>query len=274
MACFLNHPSCIRSVPGVTNMLRILSFSFALLAGAVAAQTEELVVDLSQNHVAITADYSGSEIFVFGAIKRDHPLPEGTAPLEVAIVVEGPLEPVTVRRKEKKLGIWVNAASVEVEEAPSFFAVATTGPLDEILTESMQADYAIGIDHAVRRLAHDSDNPDMESFNEAVTRIRVDSGLYSERDGIVHLTDETLFRASIQLPANLVEGDFSAKVFLIRDRNVISQTTVGIEVRKTGLERWLYNLAQDQALLYGLMSLLVALVAGYGASELFRLLKR
>lgn len=258
---------------GGTKMIRILALTFALIAAPLLAQ-EEVIVDLSQNRVAITADFAGSEIFVFGAVKRDHAVPEDAAPLEVVIIIEGPLEQVTVRRKEKKFGIWVNTDSVTVDEAPSFFTVASTGPLDEILTDGMRQDNAIGLDYAVRRQAHNVEGIDIETFNEAVTRIRVDSGLYSEREGIIHLTAETLFQTSIQLPANLVEGDYTAKVFLIRDRNIVSETAVDITVRKEGLERWLYNLAHEQALIYGLLSLLVALMAGYGASEIFRLLKR
>ena len=254
-------------------MIRILSLALALIAAPLAAQ-ESVVVDLSQNRVAITATYSGSEIFVFGAVKRDAPLAEDIAPLDVVIVVEGPLEHTVVRKKDKTLGIWVNTESVVIDAAPSFFTVATTGPLNEILDEEDQLEYAIGLDHAVRPQAHEEPNVDMVTFAEAITRIRVDEGLYSEREGIISLTSETLFNASIQLPANLVEGDYTARIYLIRDRNIVSDTSVGITVRKEGLERWLYNLAHEQALLYGLLSLLVALVAGYGASEIFRLLKR
>jgi len=75
------------------------------------------------------------------------------------------------------------------------------------------------------------------------------------------------------LPANLIEGEYTTKIFLIRDQQIVGQTSIQISVRKTGIERWIYNLAQEQALIYGLLSLLVALVAGYGASEIFRRLK-
>ena len=46
-----------------------------------------------------------------------------------------------------------------------------------------------------------------------------------------------------------------------------------IDVRKAGLERFLFALAQDQPLLYGLASLLLAVFAGWGASEVFRRLR-
>ncbi|NOR61705.1 MAG: hypothetical protein GQ535_04315 [Rhodobacteraceae bacterium] len=252
-------------------MLRILITAIMLIASPLMAQ-EDVVVDLSQNRVDITATFAGSNIFVFGAVKREAPLPEGTGPLDVAIVIEGPLETVTVRRKEKKLGIWVNTDSVEVHEAPSFFTIATTRPLVEMLNEGDRRDYAIGLDFAVRPQGPSEE--DVESFAEAVIRIRQDDGLYSQREGIVNLTEETLFEADISLPANLVEGDYNVRIYLIRDKNIVSDATVGIAVRKAGLEAWLYNLSREYALLYGLLSIFVALAAGYGASEIFRRLKR
>lgn len=252
-------------------MIRFLIAAFALAGTSLAAQ-EAVVVDLSQNRVEITATYSGSNIFVFGAVKRDTPLPAGTGPLDVAIVVEGPLETITVRKKEYKLGIWVNAESIEVHEAPSFFTIATTRPLSEMLNEGDLRDYAIGLDYAVRPQPVSGENVD--DFAESVIRIRQDDGLYSQREGIVTLTEEVLFEADIVLPANLVEGDYTARIYLIREKNIVADTSVGIKVRKAGLEVWLYNLAHDYPLIYGLLSLLVALIAGYGASEFFGRLKR
>jgi len=252
-------------------MLRSLIIAITLIATPLMAQ-ETVVVDLSQNRVEITATYSGSDIFVFGAVKREAPLPEGTGPLDVAIVIEGPLETVTVRKKEKKLGIWVNSEAVEVYAAPSFFTIATTRPLDDMLNEGDRRDYAIGMDFAVR--PQGSTQTDIETFAEAVIRIREADGLYSEREGLINLTDDILFEADILLPANLVEGDYTVRVYLVRDKNIVADTALDITVRKAGLEVWLYDLSRNSPLIYGLLSLLVALVAGYGASEIFRRLKR
>jgi hypothetical protein len=76
------------------------------------------------------------------------------------------------------------------------------------------------------------------------------------------------------LPANLVEGDYSAQFFLVRDRAVISSGTTTIRVEKTGLERWLYNLSRQQPLAYGLMSVALALAAGWLAAAAFGIIRR
>ena len=114
---------------------------FALLCLLLPAQAhafaaEDVVADLSQNRVSINTSFDGSEILVFGAVKRSRPVPVGTPPLEVIITVSGPSEPVTVRKKDRRLGIWVNTESVDIDAAPSFYAVATSGALGDVLTET------------------------------------------------------------------------------------------------------------------------------------------
>ena len=36
-------------------------------------QAEEVVLGLSRNNVAITANFDGSELLIFGAVKREEP---------------------------------------------------------------------------------------------------------------------------------------------------------------------------------------------------------
>ena len=87
------------------------------------------------------------------------------------------------------------------------------------------------------------------------------------------MAEQTLFRTSVELPANLTEGDYRTRVFLVRDRAVVSEFETVINVRKVGLERWLFTLSRERPLIYGLMSLFIAIAAGWGASTAFRLVK-
>ncbi|NJK42722.1 MAG: hypothetical protein HC937_03435 [Aquincola sp.] len=128
-------------------MIRALLALLCLAAPALAQET--IVSGLSQNRVSITADFDGSEILIYGAVKRDTPPPEG-GPLEVIVTVEGPSTPVTVRRKARVAGIWVNTDAVVVDSAPSFYAVATTGPLRHILSDTENLRHGITIERVIR----------------------------------------------------------------------------------------------------------------------------
>ena len=75
------------------------------------------------------------------------------------------------------------------------------------------------------------------------------------------------------MPANLTEGAYPTRIFLTREGKVVSSYSTEIEVRKVGLERWLFTMSREQPLIYGLMSLAIAIAAGWGASAAFRLVR-
>ncbi len=251
-------------------MLRLLLTLLLLSTPAFAQET--VVAGLSQNRVSITATFEGTGILIFGAVKREAPPPD-TGPLHVIVEVAGPPNPVTVRRKERRFGIWVNKDVVEVDEAPSFYAIASTAPLNEILSETEDLRYKISVVRLIRSVGAPYSVSDPNRFAEAVIRIRQDNGLYSEASGNVELTDETLFKTEIDLPSNLVEGDYSARIFLTRDQKVVDAFETTIAVQKVGLERWIYNLAHQRPLIYGILSLTIAIFAGWTASAIFRMLR-
>ncbi len=253
-------------------MLKRLIALLILCCTPALAVDEQVVLGLSQDRVAITATFDGSEILIFGAVKRETPIPPGP-PLEVIVAVAGPSSPVMVRRKARKLGIWVNTDSVLVDLAPSFYAVATSGPLGDILSDTEDLRYRISIERAIRSVGAAMHIRGAQSFADAVVRIREDEGLYSIRENTVAVDEQTLFRTSIAMPADLTEGDYRARIFLTRGKQVISQFETTIDVRKVGLERFLYNLSRQQPVWYGLMSLVIAIAAGWGASTAFRLLR-
>lgn len=239
------------------------------LLAALPAQAEEIVTGVSQNRIAITADFDGSEILIFGAVKREAPVPEGQ--MNVIVTVAGPSQPVMVRRKERIFGIWVNRDAVEVDLAPSFYAIATTGPLSEILKDIEDLRHKISIPRAIRSVG--AKVIGAEAFTDALIRIRSAADLYKVNENTIDLRSDTLFQTSVQLPANLTEGDYTVRTILTRNGDVIAIDETVIDVRKVGLERWLYNLAHERPLIYGLLSLTIAIVAGWGASAVFRYIR-
>ncbi len=245
-----------------------------LLALALPAAAQEVIVaGMSQNRVSITADFDGSEILIYGAVKRDAPPPEDVGALEVIVTVEGPSTPVAVRRKDRVVGIWINNASVRVDSAPSFYAVATTGPLDHILSDVDNLRYSITIERMIRAIGISDEADQAGEFVLALLRVRTNEGRYRVLEGKVELTEDTLFRTDVVLPANLTEGEYKVRLFLLRDKRVIASQERVIGVRKEGLERFVFNLAQEQPLIYGLVSLVLAALAGWGASAAFRLIR-
>ncbi|THD76312.1 hypothetical protein E7681_00275 [Thalassobius vesicularis] len=251
-------------------MIRLLVLLALLFARPLWAE-EAVVLGLSRDEVAITARFDGSDILIFGAVKRETAIP--TDPLDVIIAIAGPSSPVTLRRKDRVAGIWVNAASVQIGSAPSFYAVASSRPLTQVLSEDEDRRYGISVERSINAIVTPGMTVNANEFTQALLRIRKEEGVYQQLEGAVRVDQQTLFHSSIALPANLTEGTYRTRIFLAREGKVIARLQTKIDVRKVGLERFLYNLAQEQATLYGLLSLVIAVIAGWGASALFRLIR-
>ncbi|WP_372834806.1 TIGR02186 family protein, partial [Puniceibacterium confluentis] len=143
-------------------MMRLLA-ALLLLAAPALAQDEEVVLGLSQDQVAITADFDGSDILIFGAIKRETPIPDGP-PIEVLITVAGPSVPLTVRRKERRFGIWVNTDAVDIDSAPSFYAIATSAPWSQTISDVEDLRHRVSIRRAIRSVGAPMTVQDSQSF--------------------------------------------------------------------------------------------------------------
>ena len=251
--------------------VQLIAFLAALGLAAVGARADEKVIaGLSQHSVSLTTNFSGSQLFVYGAVQRVREPADGEK-LDVIVTITGPSAPVEVRRKERQYGIWINGRGVRVDRAPSFYAVATTGPFREILSHTDELRHRIGLDHVIQLIAPPEWAKDArEDYRRAVARIRETEGLYSIRPNTVSLTENTLFETRIKLPADLTEGDYVARIFLLRDKAVLDVFEETIEVRRAGIGQLIYSSAQDYPALYGLASILIALAAGWLASAFFR----
>jgi uncharacterized protein (TIGR02186 family) len=253
-------------------MIRAVLLALALSA-LPALAGEEIVSGLSQNRVAITANFDGSEILIYGAVKRDSPAPEDLGRMEVIVTVEGPSTPLVIRRKAKVAGIWLNRDSVNIDAAPSFYAVATTGNLDEILSGTEDLRYSITLPQVIRAVGISAEASQPQDFVDSLQRLRLQEDRYRISERSVQFLEETLFRADVVLPANLTEGNYNVRIFLTRGGKVVDSSAAIIGVRKAGLERFLFRAAHDQPAAYGIAALVLAGLAGWIASFIFRFIR-
>jgi len=240
-----------------------IALLFVLVAGAASqVRPNGLVADLSDHLVAITTGFAGAEVLLFGAVEE---------PGDVVVVVRGPKEDVVMHRKSRLGGIWVNTAAMTFEEVPSFYAVAATRPLNEIAASSVLLRNQIGLEHLQIDLprAKASENVAKE-WRAALKRARQRENLYSADIGRVVFLGARLFRSDVFFPANVPTGTYQVQVYLIRDGAVASAQTTPLIVSKIGLEAEIFYFAHNNSALYGVVAILLALVAGWLAHIAFR----
>jgi uncharacterized protein (TIGR02186 family) len=228
-----------------------------------------LVPDVSQRDIEIIYSFTGAELLLFGAVLY----PGGRVPsdqVDIAVVVKGPSESILVREKQKIAGIWVNADAARFRSAPSFYAVATSRPLDRMVDERTAAIYELGIQNLQLSPA-DADTPsEANRFERGFIDLRQRAGLFVEQPGAVEITDGVLYRARIRIPARVPVGTYTAETFLVKDGKVIAGAVRDIAIRKGGFERFVAAAAEEHGVLYGLAAILVALGLGWIAGTAFR----
>ncbi len=240
-----------------------------LMLMVLPARAEQIVSGLSQSQVAINASFDGTAILIYGAAMRDAPPPSWPL-LQVIVTVEGPVVPIVVRQKARVAGIWINQGAVAIDGAPSFYAVMSTGALADILSPEEDRLHRVSIPMEIGAVQMEAGQGPAAEYLAAFQRIKEASGTYLLASDSVLLLQQSLFRTEVALPSNLIEGAYRVRIFLTRGGKVLDLQESQIAVNKAGLERFLFRLAQDQPLIYGLISLLIAGLAGWGASELFR----
>jgi uncharacterized protein (TIGR02186 family) len=222
------------------------------------------VYDLSSRLIAITTAFAGTQVLLYGAA----PGREG----EIAIVVRGPPREVTVRRKSRVGPIWINTSSLAFPNVPSFYAVASSVPLDELAGAGALARHELGADQL--RLVPDEGTglsaEEIATFRAALVRNQQRRGLFSTEPGTVSFLGDTLFRTRVVFPANVVPGDYQVQVLQFADGEVVGAQSSKLEIAKMGIEAELYDFAIGRPALYGLASILLALAAGWTANAVFR----
>ena len=118
-------------------MRRARAIVLAMLAPLALAQAQpRLVPDVSSRNVEIRYSFAGEELLLFGAIVYPNGRPPGPG-TDVAVVLKGPPERIVLREKQKVAGIWMNVGRVRFRSAPSFYAVASSRPLAQLIDERL-----------------------------------------------------------------------------------------------------------------------------------------
>lgn len=240
-----------------------------LLLSLIAADEPQLVPDVSQRTVEIQYSFTGANLLLFGAIVY----PDGRRPKEpadVVVVLKGPDQSILMREKEKVAGIWLNANRARFRSAPSFYAMASSRPIDKIVDERTAAIYELGVDKLQLSPSSLNDSAELERFQAGLVDVRRRVGLYVERPGAVEITDGVLYRARLPLSARVTVGDYTAETFLVQDGRVVAAAIRDITIRKSGFEQFIAIAAQRWSFLYGLTAILLAVGMGWAAGAIAR----
>jgi uncharacterized protein (TIGR02186 family) len=225
------------------------------------ARSEALVADLTSHLIAISTGFTGASVVLFGATD---------GPGDVAVVVRGPDRDVTVRRKSRIAGIWVNTQQLTFSNVPSFYSVAANRALDEIVAPATAAFYHLGTSNIELTAAKPYPPEAVAEFRAALLRSEQRSNLFPNSVGKVNFIGDRLFRTTIEFPSNVPTGTYFVEVLLIRNKDVVSGQTTPLVVSKVGIDADVFGFAGRQPGLYGAIAVAAAIVAGWLANLSYR----
>ena len=252
----------LASGPGAT--------SFAQTDPAPAFE-ERMEIGISTDEIAITSDFRGADLTIFGAIEGYDAALLAQGKYDIVVALEGPKDNATVRKKERVLGIWINTRSMTFELVPESYSLSSTRDVENIAETTALNSIGIGIQHIrLNPVGFLGDGSNLSEFREAFRRLKETEGYYQRDPGGVQFISASLFRATVKLPANVPNGTHVVRAHLFRDGMFVSEKALPLRVVKTGLEQMISNAAYDNPIPYGLFSVLLAVLTGWLASIMFR----
>jgi len=240
-----------------------VAVALALSVGlsAAPAHADSVIADLSSHAIAITTGFTGASVVLFGATD---------GPADVIAVVRGPERDETVWRKGKVAGIWTNAEAVTFANIPSFYGIAASRPLDDIISPAAAALHRIGIAN-LRFEPRGAVPPErLQLFTDALIAVQKNAGVFSPSHVKIYFLGDRLFRTTFTFPANIPTGTYLVEIFLVRDKEVVGGQTTPLIVSRVGVDAAVFDFAQRRSLAYGAIAVTMAVVAGWLASLPFR----
>ena len=247
------------------HFLFVFSLAALLMVPNLASASDnKMTAEVSTDLVQINTGFDGMNLLLFGTTNGAN---------NIIIVIQGPLETNIIRKKTRVASIWVNTEKVIIENVPTFYAIASTRPLNQITTQSILKKYGIGANNFLTNILKQANAKTMDisdEYKNALVRLKNKLGLYIDNPIKIKLIEEQLFRANIKFPANVSTGNYTAQIYSFKNGLLLDVINKPILVEKIGIGADVFRLAHSHSALYGIIAILIAVASGWIAAAIFR----
>lgn len=242
----------------------LVASGWALHGEALAALTAKA----NHDHIAIDFAYHGSTVTVRG---------ESEAGVDLVVKITAPDGEQVMKKKGKVAGfLWMNVGSLHLRNAPNLYEVFSTRRLDEILTPEERATHVIGYDALERRVEIEPAGtaPERAKWFREFVGFKESSRLYAEASG--RIATKALgngrqgYLLATDWPYQTPPGEYTVTVFAIEGGKVTDQAECEVHVEQIGVVKALASMARESAALYAIVSIAIALSAGFGVGVVLR----
>jgi uncharacterized protein (TIGR02186 family) len=248
------------------NYFLLVFFLTALLItkNLASAADNKMTAEVSTDLVQINTGFDGMNLLLFGTTNGAN---------DIIIVIKGPLETNIIRKKTRVASIWINTEKVIIENVPTFYAIASTRPLNQIAAQSILKEYGIGANNFSINLSKQPNAKTIDisdEYKNALIRLKNKLGLYIDNPIKIKLIEKQLFKANIKFPANVSTGKYTAEIYSFKNGLLLDVINKPILVEKIGIGADVFRLAHSHSALYGIIAILIAVASGWIAAAIFR----
>lgn len=263
--------------PNVTNSgLRaiLLTIALSLILFAPAYSFAHLTIKANHDHIKINFFYHGDEVTVSGS---------SDANADIIVKITSPEVHQIMKKKGKVAGLlWMNVGTLNFEHIPNLYMLYSSGRLEEILSREEMDKYIIGYPSLFKRVEiHPVDNEaDKERWFREFVKFKEASKLYNVAENSVSITkggEVTKTQSGLQdyhlriaWPYQAPPGEYTITVYAVKDKRVIESAEAKVRVEQVGGVKILADMAKNNSILYGIISIVVAVAAGFGVGMIFR----
>jgi uncharacterized protein (TIGR02186 family) len=229
-----------------------------------AVSAAQVQMKLEPNVILMDATYSGTKLLVSGAIAED---------AEAFVRITGELKDMKLKKKGRALGLlWMNLGSVEIRQAPSVFLLCPSKALQA--NQDSWRRLGLGFEGLKKRVDVTPASEDKDALFEEFVRLKESMGLYAmyEKAMAYGSTSGSTkpFTATVKIPSDMPQGLFKIEAFAIRDGAVLATGAKDLKVAEVGLPAMMSSMAFHHATLYGILAVMVAILAGLITGVVFK----
>ena len=244
-------------------ILTTICAGLAALTVASSAFAAPVALHLDKSAVEISTFYNGTTILASGTV------PAGS---EAIVRVLGKNEELHLKKKGKVGGLlWMNTGDLTIDNAPKIYMLYTSASGKEALADPK---LGVGLDSLQERIKVLPASEDQKFFASEFIKLKKHNAVYAEFPGTVTYSEQPdgsrQFQASLQVPPRMSADDYTIEALAVKDGQIIGKESAGLQVKMVGFPEQLSRLAFQRGLLYGVLSVLVAVVAGLITGILFR----
>lgn len=227
-----------------------------------------ITLHAAPRNIDIDFFYHGGKVKINGEVEND-----------VDIVVKVSLldKDQVLKKKGKVAGfLWMNVGDITFKHTPGLYYIFSTGILEQILSETERNMHNLGYSALARHIAVEPVEGESEKqvwLNEFI-KLKESQRLFNNSENGIKTTNSGNNRKSFELemewPYQAMPDNYIITAYAIRNSRVIGKATSNIDVKQVGIVKSLTSMAKGNAALYGIISIGVALLAGFATGIIFQ----